>query len=180
MKTLNKIIICSFFMMCFSCNSSKSIESGTNQTVLKEVSWADKCSEYFLSNRTSNCDLSLKYMRSIIDPDTSNTKFGFSEGKRIGFISFSIRGETNPNKLNDLEKLFIDIECLESLDKFELFKILCSEKAYRAIEEEFLKPNNVGKRYIFECTISHMNCFSIVVNNGKIENTSWCIQKSSN
>ncbi len=113
-------------------------------------------------------------MKSIIEPDTLNMS------KFIGFISFSIRGETNPNKLEDLEKLFIDIDCLKKLDKFELFKLLCSEKGFHAIEEQFLAPDNLGKRFIFECTITNMNCFTIIVNNDVVEKVNWCINRSSN
>ncbi|MDV7393776.1 hypothetical protein RZS08_20530, partial [Arthrospira platensis SPKY1] len=116
----------------------------------------------------------LKFMKSIIEPDTLNTS------KFIGFISFSIRGETNPNKLEDLEKLFIDLDCLKNLDKFELFKLLCSEKAFRAIEEQFLAPENLGKRFIFECTITNMNCFTVIVNNDVVEKVNWCINRTSN
>lgn len=174
MKTLTKFIIGVFLLTFGSCNLSKSVGSKENHTGIKHNVDINIFSDYFLSNRTTDCDKALKLMKSVIEPDTLNIS------KFIGFISFSIKGETNPHKLKDLEKLFIDLDCLKNLDKFELFKLLCSEKAYRAIEEEFLKPNNFGKRYIFECTIANMNCFTIIVNNEVVENASWCINRSSN
>ena len=124
--------------------------------------------------------MALTYMKSLIEPDTFNTKFGFIEGKRLGFISFNIKGESNPNNLEKLELFFVDLDCFKQIKPLELFKLLCSEKDYFIIEEELMKPENEFQRYIFECSISHMNCFSIIVNKGVVENTSWCIQKSSN
>lgn len=174
MKILNIITLGIFLLICSSCNLSKSVGSKEDSTSMKDNAKTTICSDYYLSNRTTDCNKSLKFMKSIIEPDTLNTS------KFNGFISFSIRGETNPNKLEDLEKLFIDLDCLKNLDKFELFKLLCSEKAFRAIEEHFLAPENLGKRFIFECTITNMNCFTVIVNNDVVEKVNWCINRSSN
>ena len=180
MKILNILILGIFLLIYSSCNLSKSAATKEDSRSMKDNVETNICSDYYLSNRTTDCDLALGYMKSLIEPDAINTKFGFIEGKRLGFISFNIKGESNPNNLEKLELFFIDLDCFKQIRPLELFEVICSDKHFLIIEEEFTKPENVFQRYIFECSISHMNCFSIVVNKGIIENTSWCIQKSSN
>ncbi|HHH50137.1 MAG TPA: hypothetical protein ENK52_04080 [Saprospiraceae bacterium] len=180
MKVLNKLIFGIFLLIYSSCNLSKPVGSKEDSSSIKDNIETEICSDYYLSNRTTDCNMSLRYMRSLIEPDTINTKFGFVDGKRLGFISFNIKGESNPNNLEKLELFFIDLHCFKQIKPLELFKLICSEKDFLIIEEELTKPNNSFQRYIFECSISHMNCFSIIVNKGMVENTSWCIQKASN
>lgn len=180
MKMLSKLTLGIFLLIYGSCNLSKSVGSKEDSSIIRDNIETETCSEYYLSNRTTDCDLSLRFMRSLIEPDTINTKFGFVEGKRLGFISFNIKGESNPNNLEKLELYFIDLDCFREIKPLELFKLICSEKDFLTIEEELMKPENSFQRYIFECSISHMNCFSIIINNGMVANTNWCIQKSSN
>ncbi len=175
MITRTALLLGILFLICNSCNLSNSVRYNANHSNTAYNVVVDAFSDYYLSNRSKDCEESIKFMKSIIEPNTS-----LVEGNYIRFIQFSIKGETNPKKLENLEKLFIDIECLKNLDKFELFKLLCSEQAYRILEAEFLDPNNVVKRYFFECIISNMNCFTIIVKNGVVRSASWCIQRTTN
>lgn len=134
-------------------------------------------SKYYLHNRTINCIQALEFMKNLIVPDSINTKLFYNRDKfyRLGNIMMSIKGERNARKIEDLHLFYIDLECLKGSDIRSVFGLMCTSNQAKIIMTELESERGLNGRYIFECIINNLNCFTLNVNQGKIENMSWCI-----
>ena len=176
-----KIIVAFMIFVSISCSITKN-QKGDNELIVKSegkmVTKPPLPSIYYLSNRISDCESRIEFMKSVIVPDDENTKlYKYEDGKysRFGHIQFKIRGENNASKLKDLHLFYIDLDCLCSLDYSTLFKILCTKEDYETIIKDIEAENNSSKKYIFDIVINNFKSGGFLVNNKEVIGCSWNI-----
>ncbi|HHH55278.1 MAG TPA: hypothetical protein ENK91_16585 [Bacteroidetes bacterium] len=171
------LILLAVFSLMYSCKSVK------KENIPKKRKYSEINNilpeKFYLANRIKDCQNAISFMKAVIEPDTNETKLFYIQDKfyPIGNINFSITGDKNINKLKNIVRFYINLECLEILDYKELFSILCSEKDFNIIDKEFNSDKGKKRRYIFEVSVKNMDGFSIIVKNLKIIEINWDVHK---
>jgi hypothetical protein len=171
------LILLAVFSLMYSCKSVKKENLHQKRkynelnTILPE--------KFYLANRIKDCQNAINFMKAVIEPDTNETKLFYIQDEfyPIGNINISIAGDKNKEKIKNIARFYINLECLESLNYKELFSILCSEKDFIIIDKEFNSDKGEMRRYIFEVSVKNMDGFSIIVKNLKIIEINWYVHK---
>lgn len=134
-------------------------------------------SNYYLTNRMPNCKKSVRFMKSVIVPDTSKTGLFYIDGKftHLSNVYFSILGDDNNYNIDDLSRYYVSLDCLRNLELEEIFSILCSKKDSDLIKKVFNSERG-NERYIFEVIVNNMLGFSLVIKNKRIIIMAWDTQ----
>ena len=136
--------------------------------------------QYYLKNRIPDCDKAIEFMKSVIKPDSVHTRFGFEDERfhTLGAIHIEIVGDQNVNKFKDIHLFYLNLECLKTLDIFEVLDIFCCKSDLVLLEKELKSEKGRVQHYIFESTLNNMEGFSIVISQSKIVGLNWNVDKS--
>ncbi len=165
------IIFSTFGLFLLGCKTIDPSKTKSNHNVTES-----DCEQFWLENRIQECESALYFMKAIIEPVENSVKL--SKNNFIGNLEIQIRGDNNPKRIEGLGKIFINLNCLKSLNAKEIIALLCSRDDAAKLNDVLssISPNH---RIGFDVLIMGMEGFSFALSDNKITEISWHIITNS-